>query len=206
MTNIIEILKGIGIDVPEDKLEAFNQEVAKNYKTIAEYDKKVQRLEQDRDNYKGQLDSANETLKGFEGVDVATMNQQIADWKKKAEDAEKDYQSKISERDFNDALNSAMESYTFTSSAAKEAVMGQIRKAGLKAMDGKILGLNDLIEQIKEKDAGAFAAEKEKPAKFTSSIKGQTGGKQYASKEEIMKIKDPLERQTAIADNIELFA
>ena len=205
MKNIVDILKGIGIEVPEDKLEDFNSEVAKNYKTIAEYDKKVQRLESDRDAYKEQLDTANNTLKGFEGVDVATMNQQIADWKKKAEDAEKDYQQKISERDFNDALNSAMEAYTFTSTAAKEAVMNQVRKAGLKSMDGKILGLGDLMEQIKEKDAGAFAVQKEKPAKFTSSIGGQTGGKTYASKAEIMKIKDPVERQNAIENNLELF-
>lgn len=205
MKNISEILKGLGIDVPEDKVADLNTEVAKNYKTVAEFDKKVSKLEEERDTYKTQYDTAAETLKGFDGVDVSGMNQQIADWKKKAEDAEKEYQGKLAERDFNDALNAAMDAYTFTSTSAKEAVMGQVRKAGLKVMDGKILGLSDLMSDIREKDAGAFATEKKPPAKFTSEKKGEQAGKQYGSKAEIMAIKDPIERQQAIADNIDLF-
>lgn len=204
MKNIGEILKGLGIEVPEDKMNDLNTEVAKNYKTVAEFDKKVGKLEEERDSFKTQYETAAETLKGFDGVDVNAMNQQIADWKKKAEDAEKEYNGKLAERDFNDALSAAMEGYAFTSNSAKESVMAQVRKAGLKVMDGKILGLNDLMEGIKEKDAGAFATDK-KPAKFTSKMKDETGGKQYGSKEEIMKIKDPVERQRAIADNIDLF-
>ena len=42
MKNIIDILKGLGIEVPEDKASDLNKEVAENYKTVAEFDKKVE--------------------------------------------------------------------------------------------------------------------------------------------------------------------
>ena len=87
------------------------------------------------------------------------MQTELADWKKKAEDAEKDYSAKIYERDFSDALKTELESVKFSSDAAKRAVMSEIKESGLKLKDGKILGLSDLIGQIKERDASAFVDE-----------------------------------------------
>lgn len=213
MQNIIEILKGFGLEVPADKTDALNAEVAKNYRTIADYNKqtaKTTKAEQERDGYKEQLDTANETLKGFEGVDLTTIQSDLAAWKKKAEDAEKDFAAKIYARDFDDALKAEMESVKFSSEAAKRAVMAEIRDAKLNLKDGKILGLNDLIEQIKSKDASAFVDEQQQSlennkAKFTSSMSGGNQGKGAITKADIMKIKDASERQAAIAQHLDLF-
>lgn len=209
MQNIIDILKELGIDVPEDKTTELNKKVAENYKTVAEHTRKLEKAEQDRDNYKAQLETAQETLKGFEGVDLNTINQQLADYKKKAEDAEKDYQAKIAERDFEDALKVEMENYKFSSNAAKKAVMSQIREKCLKISNGKILGLNDLIEQIKAEDASAFVDEADNnpnPARFTTRTQNPApSGKTYNSRDEIMAIKDHVERQAAIAANMKFF-
>ncbi len=49
MKNIIEILKGLGIDVPEDKTAELNRLVSENYKTVAEFDKKVGKAETEQD-------------------------------------------------------------------------------------------------------------------------------------------------------------
>ena len=73
-------------------------------------------------------------------------------WKQKAETAENDYKQKIYDRDFSDALKTEMESIKFSSEAAKKAVMTEIKESGLKLKDGKILGLSDLIGQIKERE------------------------------------------------------
>lgn len=213
MQNIIEILKGFGIEVPADKTDALNAEVAKNYRTIADYNKqtaKTTKAEQERDGYKEQLDTANETLKGFEGVDLTTIQSDLATWKKKAEDAEKDFAAKIYARDFDDALKTEMENVKFSSEAAKRAVMAEIRDAKLNLKDGKILGLNDLIEQIKTKDASAFVDEQQQnlennKAKFTSSMGSGNQGKGTITKADIMKIKDASERQAAIAQHLDLF-
>ena len=111
------------------------------------------------------------------------MQRELSDWKKKAEDAEKNAQEQIYQRDFNDALKAELESVKFSSEAAKRAIMAEIKESGLKLKDGKILGLNDLISQMKEKDASAFIDEEQEKAKqnaarFTTQFhkSGQSGG------------------------------
>ena len=206
MENIHAILKKYGVEIPTDNKADFDKDVAANYKTQAEFEKKIGKVEEERDNFKTQLDTAAETLKGFEGVDIETMKTQLKDWQTKAENAEKDYQAKLAQRDFEDALKGEMEGYNFTSEAAKRAVMSEIREAGLKVKDGKILGLGDLVESIKAKDASAFVDAENPPAKFTQRIvdngKNPTGA---PTKEDIMKITDRNARRAAIAENMNLF-
>lgn len=205
MQNIEAILKQFGLEVPKEQSEDFRKVFHENYKTVKDYEK----VESDRDKWKGQAETAEETLKRFDGVDLETMQAELATWKTKAETAEKDYQQKIYDRDFSDALKTEMESIKFSSEAAKRAVMAEIKESGLKLKDGKILGLSDLIGQIKERDASAFVDEqaekaKQQAARFTTSFKGTgTGG--TMTKKDIYAIKDPSERQAAITENLGLF-
>ena len=205
MQNIHEILKKFGIEVPSDSKADFDKEVAANYKTVAEHEKKLGKVEGERDNYAEQLKTAQETLKGFEGVDLATIQSELATWKSKAENAEKDYAAKLEARDFEDALKAAMEEYKFSSTAAKNAVTEEVRKAGLKLKDGKILGLNDLMETIKTADASAFVTEREENrARFTEPKPiNNPGG--TMTRADIMGIKDRDARRAAIAANLNLF-
>lgn len=205
MQNIHEILKKFGVEVPADSKADFDKEVAANYKTVAEHEKKLGKVEGERDNYAGQLKTAQETLKGFEGVDLATIQSELATWKSKAENAEKDYAAKLEARDFEDALKSAMEEYKFSSTAAKNAVTEEVRKAGLKIKDGKILGLNDLMETIKAADASAFVTEREENrARFTEPKPINNPGGPLTA-QDIIKIKNPAERQRLIEANPQLF-
>lgn len=205
MKNIIDILREIGIEVPADKTETLEKQVAENYKTAAEFEKKIGKVSAELETTKEQLKTAAETLKGFEGVDINTMNQQLADWKKKAEDAEKDYEAKLAVRDFDDALKARLEGLKFSSNAAKRAVTEQLKGMGLKLHDGAILGFDDAVKAISEKDPEAFADKGNPPAKFTTKMGGAPSGKSYSSVDEIVKIKDPVERQNAIAANPQLF-
>ena len=204
MKNIIEICKEFGLEVPADKTADFSKAVADNYLTKAEHEKKLGKVESDRDNWKSKAETAEEALKGFEGVDLKTIQENLAAYKKKAEDAEKNYADKMAARDFEDALKSEMEAFKFSSEAAKKSVMEEIRAAGLKVKDGKILGLSDLVENIKKNDASAFVDVNNAPARFTSPLRNDNA-KKYTDKTEIMKIKDASERQTAIAQHLALF-
>lgn len=210
MKNIIEILKDLGITVPEDKTAELTKQVAENYKTVAEFDKKVGRVETERDGYKAQLDTATESLKKFEGLDADALKAELAAAQKKAADVEKDMKDKLEERDYNDALKACMSGIKFSSNAAKATVMEQIRKQGLKRDGDKLLGFDDAIKTIKEADPDAFAVEEDPnvpPApKVTTRLGGGApSGKKYASKDEIMAIKDTAERRAAIAANMKLF-
>lgn len=209
MQNIEQILSEFGIEVPADKKANLLKKVAENYKTIAEHEKATERLGADRDKWKAQAETAEATLKGFEGIDPAKIQSELNTWKKKAEDAEKNAQAQIYERDFNDALKEQTNAIKFSSEAAKKSVMAEIKEAGLKMKDGKILGLNDLIDSIKKSDASAFVDEKQQRleqnrANFTTtSSTGGTGG--TMTREQILSIKDGVARQRAIAENIGLF-
>lgn len=211
MQNIIEICKEFGFEIPSDKQADFNKKVAENYLTKAEHDKKIGKIETDRDNWKAKAETAEETLKSFDGIDPAQIQTELATWKKKAEDAEQNAQKQIYERDFSDALKVEMEGYKFTSEAAKKSIMAEIKDAGLKLKDGKILGLSDLIDQIKKNDASAFVDEHQEQleagrARFTQPQKAGSGAKfGTLTRKEIMDIKDPSERQAAIAQNLGLF-
>lgn len=211
MQNIEAILAELGIEVPSDKKGDLTKKVSENYVTKAEHEKKIGKAETERDNWKSKAETAEETLKKFDGVDLETMQTELNNWKQKAETAAKDYEQKIYERDFSDALKTELESVKFSSDAAKRAVMAEIKESGLKLKDGKILGLSDLIGQIKERDASAFVDEeqekaKQQAARFTVPGTGRsTGGSGTTTKKDIMSIKDPTERQAAIAENLGLF-
>lgn len=165
---------------------------AENGKDIASEKKRADKAEQDRDTWKGRAETAENTLKGFEGKDFEAIQKERDEWKTKYETADKDYKQQIYDRDFADALNTAMESYKFSSEYAKAAVMAEIKEAGLKLLDGKIIGLNDMIESIKGKDASAFITEsQENKAQFTNPQGGtkQQQGTKYTM-EQIMKMKN----------------
>jgi RNA polymerase-interacting CarD/CdnL/TRCF family regulator len=210
MQKLIETLKSFGIEIPADKQADVKKALSEHYKNAAEHNKAISKLEADRDAWKEKAESAEETLKGFEGIDPAQVQSQLAEYKKKAEDAEKDRDAKLYERDFADALKTELEGVKFTSEAAKKSVMADIKEAGLKMKDGKILGLNDLISQMKEKDASAFVDEKqeqleaERAKPFTGPLNQNTGG-QKMTKSDILNIKDAGQRQSAIAQNLGLF-
>lgn len=201
-----------------DELKAWGLTDEQSEKVMAQYGKDVSKLQKenekltaDRDNWKGKADTAEETLKKFDGVDLETMQTELATWKTKAENAEKDYAAQIAKRDFEDALKEEIGGYKFTSEAAKKAIMAEIREAGLKVKDGKILGLSDLLAQMKEKDASAFVDENQEQLEagrakpFTGPLNPNGGNAKKMTREEISGIKDTATRQRAIAENFSLF-
>lgn len=210
--DIFEMLKEAGAEIPADKKDAFNKEFRKTYKSEGEISKAMQKLEAERDNWKQKAEDAEETLKKFEGIDPEKVQAELTDWKRKAEDAEKDYAAKLAQRDFEDALKEEISGYKFTSEFAKSAVIEEIKKSGLKVKDGKILGLNDLIAQMKDKDSSAFVDEQQEAleqnrARFTQPLNQNTGSKKMTRDEIVGQhyIKDRSERQKAIAENLSLF-
>lgn len=201
-----------------DELKDWGLTDEQSEKVMAQYGKDVSKLQKenekltaDRDKEKERAEAAEETLKKFDGVDLETMQTELATWRTKAENAEKDYAAQIAKRDFEDALKEEIGGYKFTSEAAKKAIMAEIRESGLKVKDGKILGLSDLLAQMKEKDASAFVDEKQEQLEagrakpFTGPLNPNGGGAKKMTREEIFGIKDRTERQKAIAENLSEF-
>ena len=210
MQNIIEILKSNGIEVPEDKVATINKAVAENYKTVSEVEKKTSKLESERDSWKERAETAEETLKGFDGKDFDTITRERDEWKKKAEDAEREYSAKEAEREKQELLKEAFADIEFTSESAKKAIMAQISE-NVSVKNGKLIGFNDLLEDAKKNDASAFVDKEQQSleqnkARFTTPMNNQNGNNNGTlTKKDIMAIKDPVERQQKIAENMSLF-
>ena len=107
MTNIHTILSEIGITIPEDKKAEFDKAVAENYKTSAEFEKKVNRLNDDPAAEKKRADDAAETLKGFEGKDFDAITKERDEWKKKHDEALAARKKEQEDREYNEEFEQA---------------------------------------------------------------------------------------------------
>lgn len=108
MKKLIETLRSLGIEVPEDKEKEVKAKLSEHYKNVGEVEKITNGLETDRDNWKQRAETAEETLKKFDGVNLETMRTELEGWKQKAETAQAEYDKKIAERDFEDILKTAI--------------------------------------------------------------------------------------------------
>lgn len=192
--------------------EQINFVMAENGKDIDKIQKKLDDMTAERDNEKGRADSAEETLKSFDGVDVEKLNQSIKEWKKKAEDAEKDYNQKIADRDFDDLLKEAIKS---ANGLNEKAIMGCLDIPTLKASKNQKSDIESAIKALSEAEDSKmlFKAENSVTPHFTSVNKGGNNGGGIKSKEDIYAT-DPktgkfiygtAERQKLIAENPQLF-
>lgn len=192
--------------------EQINFVMAENGKDIDKIQKKLDDMTVERDKEKGRADTAEETLKGFDGVDVEKLNKSIADWKKKAEDAEKDYNQKIADRDFDDLLKEAIKS---ANGLNEKAIMGCLDIPTLKASKNQKSDIESAIKALSEAEDSKmlFKAEDIVTPHFTSVNKGGNNGSGIKSKEDIYAT-DPktgkfiygtAERQKLIAENPQLF-
>lgn len=193
MQKLIETLKSFGIEIPEDKQADVKRTLSEHYKNAGEVTRILSKVEGERDSWKERAETAEATLKSFDGVDVDGMKQSIADWKAKAEKAEQDAKEQLYQRDFADVLKTELESVKFSSEAAKKAIMAEIKEAGLTMKNGKILGLSDLLEQMKKEDASAFVDESQQKAqqnaaRFTTSIQKGSGTGGTLTKEDFKKM------------------
>ena len=132
-------------------------------------DKERKSVEDERDGYKTRAETAEETLKSFEGIDPAKLQDEIKTWKNKAEQAEKDYTAKITRRDQRDWLNAQCDTYGIKSPYARSAILAECMdvEKGLKWKDGAYLGFGDYMKSAKEKDPGLYETEEERKKRET---------------------------------------
>lgn len=78
---------------------------------MSENGKDIKREKDKADNYKSQLDTATQTLKDFEGVNVEEMKNKISQLTADLENSQRKHAEELAQRDFNDLLNSYATEY-----------------------------------------------------------------------------------------------
>lgn len=113
MENIFKIMKDFGIEMPEDKKKDFEKSVLENYKTVNDYNRQVESLNQANETIKANDNAMKDLqtkLDAFKDVDVTELNKTIDGLKAENVRIEKEYKDKEAQRDFDDLIKDAITS------------------------------------------------------------------------------------------------
>lgn len=151
MKNIYEILKDFGLELPAEKKAEFEKTWKENYRTKSEYDNAVSK----RDEYKTSLDTVNEKLKEFDGVDVTELKGQITKLQDDLKAKDDEYAAKEADRIFDASLEKAI-----TASGGKnaKAIKALLDIELLKNSKDQTEDIKKALEAAKESDAYLFGA------------------------------------------------
>ena len=163
--------------------EVIDKIMAENGKDIAVEQKKAEKVIQERDSYKlkaesleTQVNDADTEIQKFKDMDIDGIKKAADDWKETAEKAKADADKQISQMKFDYALSAAL-----TGAKAKnaKAVKALLDMDGLKFNDGKIVGLDEQLAQIKADNDYLFESGEPAPefVKGTNGGSGSVGGK-----------------------------
>lgn len=199
MKNIHTILSELGITIQEDKKAEFDRSVAENYKTVAEYEKKVTRLSDDLTKMTERAETAESTLQGFEGKDFDAITKERDEWKQKHDDVIASHQREKEEKEFNELLDSKI---TAAKGKNAKAIMALLDVETLRSSRNQEKDIKTALDSLRTESGYLFDDNGGAP-RFAAP--GNTGGSGQLTRKDIMAIKDPAERQAKIAANMHLF-
>lgn len=199
-----------------DELKAWGLTDEQSEKVMAQYGKDVSKLQKenekltaDRDKEKERADTAEETLKKFDGVDLEGMKAEVDKWKLEAEKTKTEYERKEAEREFEDILKTAISEAKGRNEKAIRANLDieKLMKSRNQREDVKkaledLKGAEDTAFMFVDEKQEQLEAGRAKP--FTGPLNQNTGS-QKMTKSDILNIKDAGQRQSAIAQNLGLF-
>lgn len=200
MKNIHTLLSEIGITIPEDKKAEFDKGFAENYKTSAEFEKKVNRLTDDLAAEKKRADDAVETLKGFEGKDFDAITRERDEWQRKHKELEETHKREAEDREFNSVLETAISDAKGKNAKAIMALLDLDKLRGSKNQEKDIKAA---LDTMRAESGYLFGDNGGTPAFAAPAANSGNGGS--TTVKDIMSIKDPVERQNKIVQNMHLF-
>lgn len=199
MKNIHTLLSEIGITIPEDKKAEFDKGFAENYKTSAEFEKKVNRLTDDLAAEKKRADDAVETLKGFEGKDFDAITRERDEWQRKHNELEETHRREAEDREFNSVLETAISD---AKGKNAKAIMALLDIEKLRSSKNRDKDIKSALDDMRKESGYLFEDNGGNP--YFAAPTGNPGGGATTVKD-IMSIKDPVERQNKIVQNMHLF-
>lgn len=164
----VEFLKGLGLT--DEQIQSIQAESGKE---IQKYKDENATLKVDNDNKQELLDNANKEIDSYKSMDIEAIKKSAEDYKTKYETAEKDYQTKISQMEYDNKLGKFVDTLNLKNDIYKNAVISKIKEKELKFDGDTLLGGEELVKGFKEQYAEAFVDTKAKPI-FADSTPGIT--------------------------------
>lgn len=173
MENIMQILAGLEIDVPDEKRDALNKAVAENYKTVAEANAKAEKIA----TLEKSLDEANAAIEAAKGADatnadeIAKMQERI----KAYEDAEAARAAEAAEAEkrgaFDADFEKALDGRKFASEITRAAVADKVYGIAANNPDMQV---SEIIKSVIGDD-DVFANPQQDVKKMPNTGIGSTG-------------------------------
>lgn len=176
-----------------------DEEIAKSVmalhgKTVTQLNAQVATAEQERDQFKEQLnsnqtelDALKEAAKGNEG-----LTQQLADLQSKFDAAKSDSETKLAEQQKDFAIKLALKE---ANALDEEIVLGQLDKDTIKVVDGKLQGFEEQLKGLQESKSFLFQEAKDPeptPPAPTIVTPGNPAGSTAGGKSIVQKIQERL--------------
>lgn len=202
MKNITDILKELGIEVPEDKTSDLNKAVSENYKTIAEFDKKVKKLEYERDGFQRRAEEAEGTLKDFDGKDFDEITRDRDEWKSKYDNFVREQAEAKEKAELDDAIMTAIKE---AKGKNVKAIIAQLDMEAIKTSKNRDKDIANAIKEIADAEDTAFLFETDPEnnrARFTNTMHNNDGNGKKMTIEEINAIPNKSERMAKRAEYI----
>lgn len=190
-----EFLEGLGIEKENiDKIMAENGKDIEGVKaTLSIKEAEVKTLQ-------GQLETLNTQIESFEGLNPEELSKQIEDHKKETEEVKRQAEADIADLKFQHELEGAIRDSQARNITAVKALLDI---ENLKTSSNRSDDIKIAINGIKEENDYLF---KDATPSGTGGSLGAGGrNKVTLTKDDIMKIDDPIVRKRTIAENMELF-
>lgn len=156
-----------------------SEEIAE--KINAEYEKELSKMKDtaekngiELEGVKTQLADANAKIKEFEDLDVDGIKKKAGEWEQKYRTETEALKKQIADKDYEYAVRDFLSGQKFSSELAKSAVFTQMKEKAFKLEDGKLIGADEFMKEIIEKNPNAFESSEPIPKIVTSS--GGSGG------------------------------
>lgn len=151
-------------------LEGLNLEKETIDSIMAEYGKTTQGIREERDTLKSQLSDANKEIQSYKDMDIDSIKKSADDWKTKYEEMEANQKAEKEKSIRDERTNAFFNDVKFASESAKAGVIAEFNKKDFKYDEDskKFLGASEWLNELKDKDSGAFLSDVANP-KFTTN-------------------------------------
>lgn len=122
-------------------------------KIMDENGKDINREKAKADEYKTQLDTAKETLKSFEGVDVAQLQGKVAQLTADLANKDEEHKKQLADRDFNDLISGLAKEYK---ARDVKTIMPFLDVEKLKASKNQSEDIKAAFDAVKKDNAYLF--------------------------------------------------
>ena len=184
MRTLSEILKAVGIEIDDAAIQRLQTEMAQDYRSLAEVERKDQQIEQKDariSELEGQVSAMGQKVNELEqsggenGAKVAELQKQVAEFERKEADRQQAEEDAKKRMEFESVFSDALGGQEFANDLIRESVFD---KAYRMHAENPAMKIEDILQGITGDMAGVWKNPQRDPAKMPTTTKpGTEGGK-----------------------------